>query len=172
MATKTLEIKYEEFTSPDELPEDEQNLIAQAWETRKSAYAPYSHFRVGAAVLTKSGEVFLGNNQETANFRANCAEGVVLNTAAAANGTENKVSKLAIVGGPESMDPDIIPEEPEEPVTPCGECRQEIKEAEDRGGTPITIIVASRNRIRRFVGVDTLLPFSFGPANLGIQFHE
>lgn len=169
MANHQLEINYEEFDSPDELPEDEQDLIASAWEARETAYAPYSHFHVGAAILTKDGKILKGSNQENANFKVSCAERVVLDSMGPA-GLKDQTAKIAVVGGPEAMDINAKPTEPEEPVTPCGECRQNIKEVEDISGSPIVIITASRNKIRRFVSIGSLLPFAFGPANLGITF--
>lgn len=169
MAKQTLQIEYEEFDSSDELPVDEQALVTAAWEARQNSYSPYSHFEVGAAVLTKDGKTFKGSNQENAPYKVSCAERVTLDTVGAA-GFKGQVAKIAVVGGPESMNPEEHPAEPEEPVTPCGQCRQDIKEAEDLSGEPIVIIMASRNKVRRIVGISNLLPFAFGPANLGITF--
>ncbi len=168
MPSHALTIKYEEYEASDELPEDEQNLLASAWAARQNAYAPYSHFHVGAAVLTKDGKIVQGNNQENANFKVSCAERVALDSIGAA-GQKNNVAKLAVVGGPDSLDIKTKPLEIEDPVTPCGQCRQDIKEAEDLSGEPIVVILASRNRIRKFVGISQLLPFAFGPADLGIS---
>lgn len=168
MPPHTLTIEYEEYESSDELPEDEQNLLVAAWAARKNAYAPYSHFHVGTAVLTKDGKIVQGSNQENANFKVSCAERVALDSTGAA-GQKNNVAKLAVVGAPDSLDIKTKPSEVEEPVTPCGQCRQDIKETEDLSGEPIVIILASRNRIRKFVGISQLLPFPFGPTDLGIS---
>lgn len=168
MPPHNLTIEYEEYQSPDELAEDEQRLLESAWAARKNSYAPYSHFNVGAAVSTTDGQIFQGSNQENANFKVSCAERVTLDSIGAA-GKKNKIAKLAVVGGPDSLDRQEIPNEPEEPITPCGQCRQDIKEVEDLSDDPIVIILASRNRIRRFVGIKQLLPFAFGPADLGIS---
>lgn len=168
MPLHTLTIEYEEYDSADQLPEDEQNLIKSAWAARQNAHAPYSNFFVGAAVQTRDGRIIQGSNQETANYKGSCAEKVVLDSSGA-TGVKNKVAKIAIVGGPSSLKPDEIPTEPEEPVAPCGQCRQDIKEVEDLSGEPIVIILASRTKIRRIVGIRNLLPFSFGPADLGIS---
>lgn len=170
MATCRLEISWEEFESADDLPQQgERDLVASAWLARQSAYAPYSHFLVGAAVLTGGGRIFQGSNQENANFKVSCAERVALDSVGVAK-LKSQVSKMAVVCGPELLDPEAKPAEPEELTASCGQCRQDIKEAEDLSGGPIVIIFASRNRIRRFVGIDKLLPFPFGPANLGIAF--
>jgi len=168
MPPHTLTIEYEEYDSVDQLPKDEQNLVASAWTARQNSYAPYSSFNVGAAVLTKDGKIFQGSNQENANFKVSCAERVVLDSIGAA-GQKANIAKLAVVGGHSSLNTEEIPETAEDPITPCGQCRQDIKEAEDLSNNPIVIILASRNRIRRFTGIKQLLPFAFGPADLGIS---
>lgn len=167
MPPHELKIEYEEYDSADQLAEDEQNLIASAWAARQNAHAPYSNFYVGAAVKTKDGRVIQGSNQETANYKGSCAEKVVLDSTGAA-GVKNQVAKIAIVGGHSSLNPQNEAIESEEPVAPCGQCRQDIKEVEDLSGEPIVIILASRTKIRRIVGIKNLLPFAFGPADLGI----
>lgn len=168
MPKRTLEIEFEEFDSADELTVDEQELIKRAWAARENAYAPYSEFKVGAALLTKNALIFFGSNQERANYRVSCAERVALDTAGA-EGYRELIAKLAVVGGSAYLSPNGEPEDIEEPVTPCGQCRQDIKEVEDSTGEPIVIITASRNKVRRFLGIDNLLPFAFGPKDLGID---
>jgi cytidine deaminase len=146
----------------------EQNLVAKAWEARQNAHAPYSNFFVGSAVLTRDGRTIQGSNQETANYKGSCAEKVVLDSAGAA-GVKDQVAKIAIAGGPASLNPYEKALIPEEPIAPCGQCRQDIKEVQDLSGNPIVIILASRNKIIRLIGIDNLLPFSFGPSDLGIK---
>jgi cytidine deaminase len=165
MPKKKIEIEYEEFESPNQLSVDELALVGCAWSAREKAYAPHSKFMVGAAVMANEGHIFLGGNQENANLRVTCAERVALEAASMA-GFREQVRKLAVVGGNKGIDPDEKPEEIEEPVMPCGQCRQDIKEFEDNTGEAIVIIAASRNKVRRFVGVDNLLPFAFGPKDL------
>jgi cytidine deaminase len=168
MAQKKLILEYQEFDSESALAEDEKQLVNSAWEARHRAYAPYSHFTVGAAVLTKDGKIFQGNNQETANYKGSCAERVALDTLGAA-GLKNQVFKIAIVGGRDNSANKLSAgKENEEPVSPCGQCRQDLKEFEDLSREPITIILASRKKIRKFVGIGNLLPFAFGPLHLGI----
>jgi len=170
MSNHKIEIEWEEFEFVDGLPEDEIRLVVSAWEARQNAYAPYSsHFHVGAAILTKDGQIIKGSNQENANYKVSCAERVALDTAGAA-GYKTRIKKIAVVGAPSSMDITQKPQTPEEPVTPCGQCRQDIKEVEDLSGEPIIIIMASRNKIRRIVGIENLLPLPFGPSNLGMTF--
>lgn len=168
MANCELTIHFEEFDSAEGLPEDEQSLVAAAWSARDRAYAPYSHFTVGAAVQTRDGTVYTGSNQENAAFNGSHAERVALDTAGA-HGGKHQVAKIAVVGGQESMSFSDACGPPEEPITPCGTCRQDLKEVEGVSGEQIIIILASRSGIRRLVGVASLLPFAFGPASLEIR---
>lgn len=148
--------ELEIFDSIDELPDDERLLVEEALNAKKKAYAPYSKFHVGAAVATRGiGQIrFAGSNQETAVYNGTHAERSALDNAAQ-NGKKEKISKIAIVGDAPG------------PLTPCGPCRQDIKEVEDLSGSPITIIMAgSRGEVWRVLGIDSLLPLAFGPANL------
>jgi cytidine deaminase len=156
MTQYQMTIDYQEIVSTSDLPEDERNLLDTAWKARENAYAPYSNFKVGAAVLTKSGKIFKGNNQETANYKGSCAERVALDTLSAA-GLKNQVSKIAIVGGSNST---------VEPLSPCGQCRQDLKEVEVLSQQPIVILMACPGKIRKITGISYLLPFAFGPNNL------
>lgn len=150
MTQHKFEIDYEEFESTDSLSEDEKKLVDLAWLARQNAYAPYSNFKVGAAVLTKDGQTFQGSNRENVNFKVSCAERVVLDSMGAA-GCKDKLAKIAVVA------------ESEEPIMPCGQCRQDIKEVEDLSNEPIVIISASRSKVRRIIGIQKLLPFALGP---------
>ncbi len=99
---------------------DNVTLLQKAKEARKMAYAPYSGFTVGAALLTKEGKVFTGCNIESSVFSPSlCAERVAL-AKAISEGEKDFVS-IAIVGAPKD-------EEPIEPCYPCGVCRQVLSE--------------------------------------------
>ena len=99
---------------------DNQQLINAALEARTRAYAPYSHFAVGAAVLTKDGQVYTGCNVENASYGAtNCAERTAIFKAVSEGNKE--IIKIAIVGGK-------IGEEITEYAYPCGVCRQVMAE--------------------------------------------
>lgn len=168
MKKQKLVIPYQ-LGTPDDLETSELNLVEYATLARDQAYAPYSHFKVGAAIECIRGEIITGANQETAAYHGSHAEKVALDSAAMI-GCKDQVKKIAIFGLPESEDPDEIPEQPEAPCTPCGICRQDLKEAEDLSNQPLTIIMASRNKIIRVTGIKNLLPWAFGPASLGIKF--
>lgn len=135
---------------------DVQILIDAARAAMANAYAPYSRFAVGAAVRLSDGAVIAGANFENASFGLSlCAETVAL-AAANAQGRLGDVEAIAVVGG----DAD--------PVTPCGRCRQILNEAEQVAGRPIAIYCAAGNGESVVQhSVAELLPFSFGPSDLG-----
>lgn len=138
----------------DELDKNEKELIKLAREAARKAYAPYSTFRVGAALITEDGQVFTGNNQENAAFPAGmCAERVALNYAMAQD-PENKIIALAIV----ALRGDTFTESP---VYPCGSCRQVLTETEIRQNGPIELIMAGEKRIQITEKVSNLLPLNF-----------
>lgn len=168
MQKKQLKITYEEGTI-DNLEKSEQELVSYAILARDQAYAPYSHFKVGAAIQTIRDEIITGANQETAAYHGSHAEKVALDSAAMI-GRKDQVSKIAIFGLHDSQNPGEEPKDPEQPCTPCGLCRQDLKEAEDLSNQPLIIIMASRNKVIRVTGIDNLLPWAFGPASLGIKF--
>ncbi len=128
-------------------------LIALAAEARKMAYAPYSGFRVGAALLGKSGKVYTGCNVENAAYTpTNCAERTAVFKAVSEG--EREFSAIAIVGGKGDEAADFC--------APCGVCRQVLAEFCDKD-FPIVLGNPESYRVYTFEG---LLPFSFGKADL------
>lgn len=127
-----------------------ETLIRAALDARKTAYAPYSHYRVGAALLTQEGEIITGCNIENASYGAtNCAERTAVFRAVSEG--KRRFAAIAIAGGTE--------EEPSGYAYPCGICRQVLSEfvAED-----FTMIVARSISDYREYRLRDLLPFSFG----------
>lgn len=120
-------------------------LVRRALETREMAYAPYSKFKVGAAVLADNGEVYTGVNVENSSYGlTNCAERTAIFTAVT-NGMK-KIIAIAIAA------------DTEEPVSPCGACRQVIYEFSDKD----TIIILSNLKGDRMIfGVEEILPYGF-----------
>ena len=140
--------------SYEELPEQYRKLVDEAKRVTGDAYAPYSKFHVGAAVLLENGEIVQGSNQENVAYPSGlCAERTAIFYAGAAY-PGVKFKKLAIAA---YSDGDFV----EEPVSPCGACRQSILEYEKLGGEPIEIILIGRNKVYKIEGVRTLLPLSF-----------
>jgi cytidine deaminase len=140
-------------------------LIDAAAAAARNAHAPYSRFAVGAAVLLADGGIVVGTNFENASYGLSlCAETVAL---AAANvaGRLRDVVAIGVIGG--VMTADGI--SGDAPVRPCGRCRQILNEAAQLGGRDIVVHCASADgaRIERHL-VSELLPFAFGPADLGL----
>ncbi|MBT0812807.1 cytidine deaminase [Litoribacter ruber] len=143
----------------NELDENIQDLVEQARLSALKAYAPYSKFHVGAALLLDNGKLLSANNQENASFPVgNCAERVVLGFAHA-NHPEAKPLKLAIAARKGDEKKPVS-------VTPCGFCRQTITEYEQRYGQTIEIfMLAADGSVLKAAGIDELLPFGFKDLN-------
>ena len=139
----------------DELTETERQLVRQAIEATSRSYAPYSHFNVGAALLLQNGETFIGCNQENAAFPAGlCAERSAI-FAAGAQYPDQPVVMLAIAArNPQG-------ELQEEPVSPCGTCRQVLIETETRFRQPVRILLYGSRHIYIVDGIKQLMPLSF-----------
>lgn len=124
-------------------------LVKSARAAARKAYAPYSKFRVGAAVLAGSGKIFSGANVENASFGlCNCAERTAVFTALAAG--EREIKAVAIYTPTAA------------PTSPCGACRQVINEF----GPTAVIVSTCDTEARLETTLDALLPFAFGPAQL------
>lgn len=151
----TINTVFSVFDSINELDHQTHNLMLQAVEIRKQAYAPYSKFRVGAAVLLDNGKVVLGNNQESAAYPSGlCAERVAIFQAGSIY-PDAKILKIAI-----SAASDIHPTQ--KPTPPCGACRQSISEYEQKQTTPIEIyFMGESGHIYKSDSLENLLPLSF-----------
>lgn len=154
MQNHKVEIKYEEYSSVDELSQTDRLLAEKAIKAQRTSYAPYSNFNVGAAVLLEDGSIFMGSNQENAATPSGlCAERTAMFAAGAAKPGIPMIS-LAIAGGPKMTLCD-------EPVTPCGACRQVMAEYQKVGHRPMAVIMVGACKIWRFERVDDILPFIF-----------
>jgi len=140
-----------------------EQLIAEARRAALKAYAPYSRFHVGCAILSKDGELVTGANMENACYRLGiCAEQSGLAAAQHAFGLAN-VARIVVAGG--GADRGEL--SGGSVVTPCGGCRQAILEAAQLGGVDIEIVCASGDgREVEILRIGDLLPHGFGPANL------
>jgi len=138
----------------DELKEDEKMLIDAAKKSALDAYSPYSQFKVGAAVLLDGGIIVTGNNQENAAYPSGlCAERIAL-FYANARYPELPVEAVAIAAYTDGCYTD-------EPVTPCGACRQVILETQNRYKYPIKLYLFGEDRIYIVDQIGDLLPLSF-----------
>lgn len=159
MKTKKIEIQYIEVASLNELTSEDSFLVAKAREATNNAWAPYSGFHVGAAVLLENGEVVIGNNQENAAYPSGlCAERVAL---FAANATYPDAAVVAIAISARNKNGLA-----REAVKPCGSCRQAILETEIRFDKPIHLILDGAESINIIEGIRQLLPLSFGRSDL------
>lgn len=149
-----IHINIEEYESPAELPAEEQQLIERAIQTARDAYAPYSEFRVGASLLLDNGTFVIGNNQENAAYPDGlCAERVAMFAANAMYpGSPVKMMAIAAIYEDKSLD---------QPVYPCGSCRQALLESENRFNQPIRILMYGKKGIHVVNSVKNLLPLSF-----------
>lgn len=134
MKKHKLTLSFLEFNSIDELNDDDRTLLLKAKEAAKSAYAPYSKFRVGAAVRLADGTIVIGCNQENAVYPVGlCAERVAL-FSAQAQYPDQPIIALAVTAI--GSDGTIA-----QPVPPCGSCRQVMIEVESRHNQPLRVIM-------------------------------
>ncbi|MBP5600321.1 MAG: cytidine deaminase [Lachnospiraceae bacterium] len=134
----------------------DKELVVQALKAREMSYSPYSNFAVGAALLTKSGKVYLGCNIENAGYTpTNCAERTAFFKAVSEG--ERDFSKIAIVGGK-------VGEKIEKYAYPCGVCRQVMREFCDV--ETFEVISALNEDVYQKNLLKELLPYGFGPENL------
>lgn len=145
----------------DELSELERELVEQAKEATRRAYAPYSNFQVGAAILMGNGKIVMGSNQENAAYTSGlCAERTALFYAASANAA-SPVKKIAVAAWTPPEDPKKWEEGfQKEPISPCGACRQALLEYEKLYGD-IEVILYGRDKIYILPSVASLLPLGF-----------
>lgn len=139
----------------EELSEPEHLLVEAAIEATKRSYSPYSHFSVGAALLLENGKTVIGCNQENAAFPAGlCAERTAI-FAAGAQYPDVPVTMLAIAARNSKG------ELTDEPISPCGTCRQVMIETETRFKHPIRILLYGKKCIYVLEGIKQLMPLSF-----------
>lgn len=143
------------YDSMEELDSESKDLMVQAIDIRKKAYAPYSKFRVGAAVLLDNGKVVLGSNQENAAYPSGlCAERVAIFQAGAIC-PDAKILKMAISATADAKELSV-------PIPPCGACRQSIAEYEIRQEQPIEIyFMGAVGEVYKSDSLKNLLPLLF-----------
>ena len=160
MKEVNIESKLYVFESFEELPKDVVLLMEKAIEAREKAYAPYSKFHVGAALLLDNNEIITGNNQENASYPSGlCAERTAIYYASSQY-PKAKVIRLAITAGSKNS-------QTTSPIPPCGACRQAIAEYEIKQSTPIEIyFMGETGKIVKFNSLANLLPLVFDKSAL------
>ena len=160
MKREEVKFEYDVFENSEELTESDAALMDAARKVTTKAYAPYSNFLVGAVAKLANGETVSGTNQENASYPVGiCAERVLL-SAASMLYTDVAIDTIAITYH-------NLNGESSKPVSPCGMCRQALKEYEERTGQPIRLILAGMTGKVFIIERSTqLLPFSFGGADM------
>ncbi len=160
MHEKKFEFTYKEYADATELPEEQQWLLNEAREVTENAYAPYSHFLVGAVAKLANGEIVAGSNQENASFPIGlCAERVLL--ASASSIFPNiPIETIAVSYKSENHSSD-------HPIAPCGICRQSLQEFEGRFGQNMQVILGgAKGPVYVLDSASKLLPFAFTSEDL------
>jgi len=155
MKPLTITSRLEVYDDIEETPEDVQDLMKQAIGVRENAYAPYSKFKVGAAILLEGNEVVVGSNQENASYPSGlCAERTAV-YAAGAQFPDSRILKIAITA--KSLRNKVVA-----PVPPCGACRQALIEYEVKQDKPIEVyFMGEMGKVVKAESVKELLPLVF-----------
>jgi cytidine deaminase len=155
MQKKEVGFSYESYDSVEELSQEDAQLLNKARSVTKDAYAPYSYFRVGAVAKLENSHTVTGTNQENASYPAGiCAERVLLSTASSLY-PGVPIDTLAISYDNEKGLSD-------QPIAPCGICRQSLQEFEQRTGRSIRIILSGqKGKVYIISKSSLLLPLAF-----------
>lgn len=160
MKNSTVTSYLKEYSSLEEMTPMQIQLCKESLNIAATAYAPYSNFKVGAALLLSNGEIITANNQENAAYPSGlCAERVALFYANAKfpNQKVKIIAITAIQNGEQILDA----------ISPCGACRQVIAETSIRFGNKIQIVLFAQKRIIEIDDAIDLLPFAFSKHELG-----
>jgi cytidine deaminase len=160
MQKKESTFTYEVYDHAEELNAEDAQLLAEARAVTANAYAPYSHFRVGAAAKLANGQIVTGTNQENASYPAGiCAERVLLSIASSLYPNVS-IDTLAVSYYNENGPSD-------HPISPCGICRQSLQEFEQRTGKTCRLILGGQEgKIYIIDQATLLLPFAFSGGEL------
>ena len=154
MTERQIQISYQEYNSIEEMNPEDRELAAEAIKAMQGAYAPYSHFHVGAAVRMSNGQIVRGANQENAAFPSGlCAERTAM-FAAGARYPDKDMQSIALAGG-------VMGRLGSQPATPCGACRQVMAQYQAKSGKPMSVIMISADKVWKFEKVDDILPLIF-----------
>ena len=143
------------YDAVEELTIPVQKLIKKAAKAREKAYAPYSHFLVGAALELENGVIVLGNNQENASYPSGLWAERTAIYYAGAEFPNQKILRMAIVAG-STKNPTT------EPIPPCGACRQALSEYEVKQSKPFELyFMGTSGKIASSKSVENILPWTF-----------
>lgn len=155
MKEENYQFKFSVYDSINELNNEDASILRKAQEVTAHAYAPYSHFHVGAVAKLSNGEMVAGSNQENASFPVGlCAERVML-AAVSSLYPDVSVESIAISYQSKTISSN-------HPIAPCGVCRQSLQEYETRMAHPIRLILGGmEGKVHVIPSAGMLLPFSF-----------
>ncbi|MDZ4665213.1 MAG: cytidine deaminase [Bacteroidota bacterium] len=156
--TKNINISFEVYKAESDMDANDQLLLSKAKEIAKNAYAPYSNFKVGAALILDNGTIVTGSNQENAAYPSGtCAERTAVFYASAQH-PHNKIKAIAVITDNTKQ---------LNPVTPCGSCRQALAEYEIKFREPIRVIMGSASgKVFVAKNIESLLPLMFNHDHL------
>ncbi len=160
MEKRKIDLVFEAYSSAEELSPADAALLTKARAVTAHAYAPYSHFNVGAAAVLVNGETVTGSNQENASYPVGiCAERVLLSTVASIfphTGIQTMAVSYYNSKGSNGN-----------PISPCGMCRQALAEYEEHTGQPIRIILSGMSgEVFIISSAAELLPLSFSKKHM------
>lgn len=159
MKQRAYTVRLYEYDHIDDLAEKQALLVNSAIKAARDAYAPYSEYHVGAAVRLANGEIVIGSNQENAAYPSGlCAERVAVFYAGARH-PDVAVEAIAIAAIREGI-------VQEEPIAPCGACRQVLYEKESQGESSMELILYGSKKIQVLSKVTDLLPLPFSFTHL------
>lgn len=155
-------MKYVQYS---DLTQVQKRLLDAADKAKENAYNPYSHFYVGAALLSQDGEIISGSNVENSAYGSTiCAERSALLAANALG--KRMINSLAIIVRGEDY-------KTQEPSAPCGACRQMIYEQSQISDKDIEILLSNTDKSKIIITtISELLPLAFGPKDLGIDISK
>ncbi len=160
MKETEIHLRYVVYESSDELTAEDSSLLEEARKVTSKAYAPYSKFHVGAAALFENGKIISGTNQENASYPVGiCAERTLLSVAA--------MDQSGIPIKTIAVSYNNTYGQSNNPISPCGMCRQSLSEYEVRNKQPIRLILSGQTgRVYIIPQASDLLPLSFGSEDL------
>jgi cytidine deaminase len=160
--TRNISFSYQEYEKTDDLNEKDSELLFAAREIAVNAYAPYSDFRVGAAVRLKSGLIVRGVNVENAAFPS----GICAERSALSNSISNHPGDIPVAIAIAAITHEGFTTDP---VPPCGNCRQVMAEEELRNKNQIRVILSGIKKTMVIESVGSLLPMQFNESNLKLN---
>ena len=149
----------------EELCAQERELVDEAKRATENSYSPYSHFQVGAALRLSSGEIIVGSNQENAAYPVGCCAERTALFWCGANRTGEVITAIAIAAQTGCSFTN-------DPISPCGMCRQALLEVEHKQGSPIKVLLYGTNGTHCIESIEALMPLTFSAESMNIEYTQ